>query len=470
MAAARYWRFVGIRTWAAGALQLSAVVLHTMDGAVSATPSASHAPVGGTLGALTDVDPSTLCTFAAEAVRSGGFWLAWDLGADVEIIGAQFGAGDVSDTFVDTVDLQYSSDGRTWTAASTTGRYPWPGARQLTAPPAADAVPPGTRALVLMRQGATEVTQGLPVALNGAAALDSQETLYGQTTLKLSGGYMTVGSTSDLHFGQQPFTAAAWFKVTGTAGDAALFSRRSSMTVCPFELRVNNSGAMHMFASGSWGTQFFSGRSMPLNKWCFIALVGDGQAVRLSVDGKFGSGSISQGLLSGSDPEPFIVGRGGDGVMYGWCGDILVADRALYTADFDPPTGFGGFTVPREPRPLGVSRLATSVLAGVAVPPFNLRAGAACGAVQDVQFGGAGRIWGTTKTKASPVNVPTKARVVLLHQRSKIAVRETWSDPTTGDFAFVGIDTRQQFLTLAEDVDGNFRPVAASRLVPEVQP
>ena len=88
----------------------------------------------------------------------------------------------------------------------------------------------------------------------------------------------------------------------------------------------------------------------------------------------------------------------------------------------------------------------------------------------DLQFGGFGRIWGTTKTKASPSNLPTKARVVLLHQRSKLPAREVWSDPITGDFAFEGIDTRQEFLTLAEDAAGNFRPVAASRLVPEVTP
>ena len=89
---------------------------------------------------------------------------------------------------------------------------------------------------------------------------------------------------------------------------------------------------------------------------------------------------------------------------------------------------------------------------------------------RDTEFGGRGRLWGTTKTKASPSNLPTKARVVLLHQRSKLPVREVWSDPITGAFVFEGIDTTQQFLTLAEDAAGSFRPVAASRLVPEVAP
>lgn len=86
---------------------------------------------------------------------------------------------------------------------------------------------------------------------------------------------------------------------------------------------------------------------------------------------------------------------------------------------------------------------------------------------RDTEFGGAGAIYGTTKTKGTP-NLPTKARVVLLHQRNKLPVREAWSDPTTGYFEFRGIDVNQQFLTLAEDADGTFRPVAANRLTPEV--
>lgn len=105
-----------------------------------------------------------------------------------------------------------------------------------------------------------------------------------------------------------------------------------------------------------------------------------------------------------------------------------------------------------------------------AVPPFLSVRRSGVSVALDSEIGGWGRIWGTTKTKSVPSNLPTKARVVLIHQRSKLPVREVWSDPATGDFTFNGIDTRQEFLTLAEDAAGNFRPVAANRLVPEVAP
>ena len=105
--------------------------------------------------------------------------------------------------------------------------------------------------------------------------------------------------------------------------------------------------------------------------------------------------------------------------------------------------------------------------AGTTVPTFSTRKAPALATARDVEHGGPGTIYGTTKTKGAP-NLPTKARVVLLHQRSKLPVRETWSDPVTGYFEFRGIDVNQQFLTLAEDAAGNFRPVAANRLTPEV--
>ena len=109
------------------------------------------------------------------------------------------------------------------------------------------------------------------------------------------------------------------------------------------------------------------------------------------------------------------------------------------------------------------------VAASAPVPAFSTRRTPALATARDVEVGGPGTIYGTTKTKGTP-NQPTHARVVLLHQRSKLPVRETWSDPVTGNFAFTGIDTTQQFITLAEDAAGNFRPVAANRLTPEVLP
>jgi hypothetical protein len=88
---------------------------------------------------------------------------------------------------------------------------------------------------------------------------------------------------------------------------------------------------------------------------------------------------------------------------------------------------------------------------------------------RDMEFGGKGTIYGTTKIKGTP-DTPTKARVRLLRDRDGLLARETWSDPATGAYSFTEIDTAQKFTVLAQDLNGAFRPVAASQLTPEEQP
>ena len=85
MAAARYWRLVGLRAYAGGDLELGG--LHWLVGGSrvdsTAAITCSHAPASGTLAYLQDADASTLVRFSASAVRSGGFFLSWDFGAAV---------------------------------------------------------------------------------------------------------------------------------------------------------------------------------------------------------------------------------------------------------------------------------------------------------------------------------------------------------------------------------------------------
>ena len=156
--------------------------------------------------------------------------------------------------------------------------------------------------------------------------------------------------------------------------------------------------------------------------------------------------------------------------IFGPASAVTVANPAVNAVTtggaFTASEGFSGCNYGPIP---GVRLSAGSVLhsAPVSAPADRLSRG---WVARDLEYGGQGRIWGTTKTKGSPSNLPAKARVVLLHQRSKLPVCEVWSDPITGAFVFEGIDTSQQFLVLAEDAAGNFRPVAASRLAPEAAP
>lgn len=117
-------------------------------------------------------------------------------------------------------------------------------------------------------------------------------------------------------------------------------------------------------------------------------------------------------------------------------------------------------------RTMGAQSI-TFVKPGV-MPPFAMRAVAAIN-FKDTAFAGTGRVWGTNKIETAPnVWVPCGGRVVLMHSRSKLLVRETWADPVTGAWEFKFIDAQPEYLVLAEDPEGNYRPVAANKLTAEV--
>ena len=95
MAAARYWRLVGVQTAGGGDLELSAIALYAggarVDGA--ATLTCSHAPTAGTLANLQDTDLSTTARFDGGSVSSAGFYLQWDLGSAKDVAEIKIGGG-----------------------------------------------------------------------------------------------------------------------------------------------------------------------------------------------------------------------------------------------------------------------------------------------------------------------------------------------------------------------------------------
>lgn len=90
--------------------------------------------------------------------------------------------------------------------------------------------------------------------------------------------------------------------------------------------------------------------------------------------------------------------------------------------------------------------------------------------LRDVYYGGPGVITGTVEEKGTPANTPLRRRVVLIEERSRTAIRETWSDADTGAYTFRHIATGMKYTVLTYDHAGNYRAVAADGLTPEVRP
>ena len=81
---------------------------------------------------------------------------------------------------------------------------------------------------------------------------------------------------------------------------------------------------------------------------------------------------------------------------------------------------------------------------------------------------GRGRIANKVEIKAFPSNTPAAGRVVLHRHTDGKPVAETWSDATTGSYAFENIDEKQKYYVVAFDHTGSCRAVIADNLTPEV--
>ncbi len=481
MAAARYWRAVGFDTRGGGGMELGALTLWDSSGRVdtSAVLTCSLAPSAGTLAALTDGVADTSCSFSS--VRSPGFSFLWDFGSGVakELSSVGVGFGADAGTGVERFELHSSSDGANWTHEWSVTGIPF--------------TPSSSLSIALTDYNDVVMASG-PVGfwpLDETSGTTAVDLVAGRNGARTNGVLVTPGLAprspacfapnavglisipSSPAFDLTTLTAELWIK-TSAVQNCVVFERNANSG---FSLQTTVSS--RTFIDGSLGANF-GGLATSTAASEFVS---DGVArhvvVRLS---NTASGSVminGVNRTSASDPgtpvynnQPLMIGSRGGNYALGpgsYIGKVALYDRWLSDAEVNLHYRAGRDLSLGSPVLRTSTATVSRIAASAPVPAFSTPRAPRLQLARDIEFGGPGTIYGTTKTKGTP-NQPTHARVVLLHQRSKQPVREVWSDPTTGGFAFEGIDTRQEFLTLAEDAAGNFRPVAASRLVPEVAP
>ena len=84
-------------------------------------------------------------------------------------------------------------------------------------------------------------------------------------------------------------------------------------------------------------------------------------------------------------------------------------------------------------------------------------------------LGGNGRIAGTVKVDSSP-DYPVWRRVRLFDRRDNRLVRETWSDPVTGAYAFEYINPARLYVVVSYDHTGVYSAEALDAMTPELMP
>lgn len=135
---------------------------------------------------------------------------------------------------------------------------------------------------------------------------------------------------------------------------------------------------------------------------------------------------------------------------------VETADHAVRTTPFPEPS----FTCKSLPP--------TAVIKGASRGLVTVRPQSPVGSI-DMEDGGLYRIVSTVEVKGTP-NVPVHRRVVLINERSRRVVRETWSDPVTGEYRFEGIRGDVTYTTMAYDYTNNKRAAVADNLTAERMP
>lgn len=85
------------------------------------------------------------------------------------------------------------------------------------------------------------------------------------------------------------------------------------------------------------------------------------------------------------------------------------------------------------------------------------------------EHGGTGRIAGSVKVDSSP-DYPVWRRVRLFDRRDGRLVREVWSDPVTGVYAFEYINPARLYVVVSYDHTGVYSAEALDSMTPEPMP
>lgn len=439
MTAARYWRAVALQSFGGGDVELSEFQLIDAAGArvdLPATLTSVFAPSAGTLASLKDGNLSSVCRFAAKDISSPSFALVWDFGGgQADVAEGLLGSGSSKESMLSHFLLQRSADGVIWTTELTIGAYRWNGAN-------AWATGSSTTPMIW-----SETRKSSRVILDASL----------RTASSSSGGYSSVLSSAAAASGK-------WYVEVTAPNGYGMPGLASASHSVEAGYPGNNAQSMGLYYSDLYIANAVTSIS-PISSSGTVGMLIDLDARVL----RYTNGAATSALFNipWAGPVYLATGNGSSGQPFS---SKLNAGQEPFS--YAVPSGYtAGFGALRvfDPLPLRAQRLPLALFVKPpAMPSFATRSRGVLN-FKDMEFGGSGRIWGTNEIETAPnVRIPTGGRVVLLRQRDKLVVRETWANTITGAWEFTGIDSRPEYLVLAEDLDGNYRPVAANKLMPEV--
>jgi hypothetical protein len=155
-----------------------------------------------------------------------------------------------------------------------------------------------------------------------------------------TGDALSAPASSTTDFGTSNFTIEAWVYLISGGANRRIYSLYGSSGSVQVALRVESANTIRFFTTTS-GIDFTSTATIALNAWSHIAIVRNGSAFNLYLNGtSVASGTSSSSMPSTSTLPSYISGY--DTTNEIWLGYIsnlrVVKGTAVYTGAFTPPT------------------------------------------------------------------------------------------------------------------------------------
>jgi hypothetical protein len=190
---------------------------------------------------------------------------------------------------------------------------------------------------------------GVVWTAHGNAQIDTAQYKFGGASAIFdgTGDYIDTPDDADFTFGSVDFTVDLWVKYGG--GLFYLFGQGPYAASYPpnFSLSsvfamINSSIFSVNFVNGSTVWTASKPATLNDNNWHHLAMIRHGNNLYAAVDGVFGVARDITGLSANDSANKFSIGSLGEYVasfgFTGWIDEFRVTKKALWTADFTPPT------------------------------------------------------------------------------------------------------------------------------------
>lgn len=306
-----------------------------------------------------------------------------------------------------------------------------------------------------------------------------------------NGSRLRLPDSAAWAFGTAPWTVEFWIRpVNGGHGSA--YSRILETATWPAGgglsiVTDNLTNPARLGAHGGSGEPgLWCDGTLPNDTWSYLALVFDGAYLTWSING---IANVTAAWSKNYTQPALSIGArldGGAELYYGYLSNLRITQGVARDVSVVPAGPFPvGAADPHWSQVVLLVPMDFMDMAALFTPPVApwilqptpsgiytiqpKRLDARAESLGDQWWGGLGRIAGTVQIKGRP-DSPVARKVRLFDVRTGILVRETWSDPVTGAYAFTGLDPTRDYLALAHDHTRQYNAVVADRLTAEPMP